>query len=334
MALLSKQSAASDIGSGHNIFFWARLKLTGVYVLVVALIVLGFSFFLYQAVGRDLVDSAEGDFATDQIQQAYTARALDSIQNDLIVIDLIILILATGSSYFFAGYTLRPIQKSLENQKAFSEHASHELRTPLAVMKNDMEVLLRNPSPTKELVQAALRSNIEEIDHLTAMTKDLLTLARSRANTSVASEKVNLAEMVRGVALKMRPLSEKKGIVISIAAENPVAVMGRKGELARVLTNLLQNAIAHTPSGGSITVKVKEEGLYALMRVSDTGTGIDPKDLPHIFERFYKGEGTDGNGLGLSIVKELIAQHSGEISIESEKGKGTSATIRLPRIVR
>lgn len=331
MGQIWKQFAAWATASEHKVFFWARLKLTGVYVLIVAVIVIGFSLYLYQSLAQNLGDTVEGDFASSESQQHFFEHALASFENDLLLVDIIIVICTGALGYALAGYTLRPIQRALEAQQAFSEKASHELRTPLAVMRNDMEVLLRNPSPTKELMQAALRSNIEEIDHLTAMTKDLLTLARSQNGITAASEKIDLADMARGVVEKMRPLFRKKGITIRVAAEKPAVVIGRTGELARVLTNLLQNAIGHTPSGGSIAVEVRAEDSYALMRVSDTGVGIDPKDLPHVFERFYKGEGTEGSGLGLSIVKELIARHGGEISIESEKGKGTRATIRLPR---
>lgn len=332
MAQPSKQSAASDIGSDHKVFLWARLKLTGIYVIIVAIIVVGFSLFLYQNLQHSLYEANDSDFADTGSQQHFIEHTLSSFENDILIIDIIIL-LATGAlGYAFAGYTLRPIQDALEAQQAFSEKASHELRTPLAVMRNDLEVLLRNPAPTKELMHKAFRSNIEEIDHLTNMTRDLLTLARSHTRALASAEQTDLADVVQNTAEKLKALGDKKGISITVAATESTHVLGRASELTRVLTNLVQNAIEHTPKGGSVTLEVRHIGPQALMQVSDTGSGIEAKDLPHVFERFYKGEGTNGSGLGLSIVKEIIAQHGGEVSIESEKGKGTVVTIRLPRV--
>lgn len=332
MALRSKQSAASDTGSDHNVFLWARLKLTGVYVLIVAIIVIGFSLFLYQNLQRSLYEANDSDFADTGSQQHFIEHTLTSFENNILLVDIIILIATGALGYAFAGYTLRPIQHALEAQQAFSENASHELRTPLAVIRNDFEVLLRNPSPTKEAMHAALKSGIEEVDHLTSMTRDLLTLARSHTSATVPSEKIDLADIARRTADKMRPLCDKESVTLSVTTDAPVFVLGRQGELSRVLTNLLQNAVEHTPKGGLIKIEITKEDTRALVRVSDNGSGIDGKDLPHVFERFYKGEGTNGSGLGLSIVKEIIAQHGGELSIESEKEKGTIVMVRLPLV--
>lgn len=332
MTQQSKLSGASDTVSDRSVFLWARLKLTGVYVIIVAAIVIGFSAFLYFNLQQSLNEGngVDGDFSSNEAQQQFVDRTLTSFEHDLLLIDAVILVCTGALGFWFAGYTLRPIERALEAQQAFSEKASHELRTPLAVMRNDFEVLLRNPSPTKELMQTALRSNIEEIDHLTSMTSDLLTLARSHTDSPAPAEQIDLAEVARSTTEKLTALGDKNGVSITVSAVAPVAILGRSSDIARVLTNLVQNAIEHTPQGGSVVLEVRREGPQALMRVSDTGTGIDPKDLPHVFERFYKGEGTNGSGLGLSIVKEIIAQHGGEVSIESEKGKGTKVTMRLP----
>ncbi len=327
-----RQSEASDTGSDHSVFRRARLKLTAVYILIVAIIVIGFSAFLYLNLQQSLNEGngVDGDFSSNEAQQQFVTHTLATFENDLLVIDATILLFAGAFGYWFAGYTLRPIQRSLEAQQAFSEKASHELRTPLAVMRNEFEVLLRNSAPTKELMHSALKSGIEEIDRLSGMTRDLLTLARSHTAIQTSSEKVDLAELAKSTANKIRQLSENKGIRLNVSAEGSIFVLGWTGELTRALTNLLQNAIEHTPKDGTITLDVQREGVQAIMHISDTGRGIEAKDLPHVFERFYKGEGTTGSGLGLSIVKELIEQHGGSVSIESEKGKGTSVTVRLP----
>ncbi len=333
MAPHLKPSEGLVTASEYNVFFLARLKLTGIYVLILAVILLGFSLLLYQSVQHNLTDASEDDFAGIESHHHFVQNTLASVQNEIILIDLIILVAAAGVSYVLAGYTLKPIQRSVEAQKAFSENASHELRTPLAVMKNDAEVLLRNPNPTKDLVHTTLHSNIEEIDRMTKMAEDLLMLARSENRTIPAMEKIEITEVARSVAGKMYPLAEKKGVNIKISSGTPLYIEGNKAGLERVFINLLQNAVEHTSKNGSIVIEILQEKSQSVIKISDSGSGIAEKDLPHIFKRFYKGDGASGSGLGLSIVKELIDQHGGSVSIESTKGKGTSIAIRLPLLV-
>ena len=330
MPLRSKQSGVSDTGSEPKVFFLARLKLTAVYALILAIILVGFSGFLYVSVKSDISDSIDGEFSDGQAQTTFVDRTLKSVANDIVLVDIIILFMAGGLSYFLAGYTLRPIERSLEAQRAFSEHASHELRTPLAVMKNDVEVLLRNHSPTKELVRSTLQSNVEEIDRLSKMVADLLILARSQNRTLPAEEKVDIAAVSKNMGGKMQTLAANKGVSISVKGDTPLTVQGNLSAFERVLTNLLQNAIEHTHAGGIITIEIRREGTYAILAVSDTGSGIAEKDLPHVFERFYKGEGEPGSGLGLSIVKALLSQHGGSVEAASTGGTGTTITARLP----
>jgi signal transduction histidine kinase len=329
MARHLKQSAVSDTASAPSVFFWARLKLTGVYVLILAVILIGFSGFLYQSFGRNLSEADENDFAGPDIHQHFVQNTLANVEQEIILIDLIILLAAAGVSYMVAGYTLRPIQRSLEAQRAFSENASHELRTPLAVMKNDIEVLLRNPSPSKDLIHSTLHSNIEEIDRMSKMAEDLLLLARSQ-NHVLEAEKINIAGTAHKIADKMRPSAAKKQISLSVSDSTPLFVQGNAAACERVLMNLLRNAIDHTPAGGAITVTTSREKNHAVLKISDTGAGIKAKDLPRVFERFYKGESAKGTGLGLSIVKEIVTQHDGNIHIDSIEGNGTTITMQFP----
>ncbi len=326
----SKQSGGSAIVSEPEVFFWARLKLTSIYVLILTVILFGFSVMLYRSVLRNLTDASEDNFAGAEYHRHFVQDTLASVQNEIILIDLLILIIAAGISYVLAGYTLRPIRQSIEAQKIFSENASHELRTPLAVMKNEAEVLLRHPSPAKDLIHATLRSNIEEIDRMSKMAEDLLMLARSEHHTASATDHIDIGEIARKMTEKMRSIAENKGVSLVVSCDTALRVQGNKLGLERVLMNLLQNAIEHTAENGSVAVEVAQHKSEAVIAISDTGSGIEAKDLPHIFERFYKGEGASGNGLGLSIVKELIGHHGGSIDIKSAKGKGTVVTIKLP----
>src|SRR5258708_2061664 len=137
MEQYSKQSEGSAIDSERNVFFRARLKLTGIYVTILAIILLGFSAILIQSLARNLTDANEDNFADIVTHHHFVQNTLETVRNEILLIDLLILVAAAGASYVLAGYTLRPIQRSLEAQRIFSENASHELRTPLAVMKND-----------------------------------------------------------------------------------------------------------------------------------------------------------------------------------------------------
>jgi signal transduction histidine kinase len=332
MELRSKQSGGSGIASEHKVFFWARLKLTAIYVLIVGLILLGFSLILYQSLDRNLVDASEDNFTDVETHHHFVQNTLSTVVNEILVIDFIILVVTAGVSYVLAGYTLRPIQLSVEAQKKFSENASHELRTPIAVMKNEAEVLLRNPHPSKELIHATLKSNIEEMDRMSKMVEDLLVLARSKNGNEASFVEMNLRDVAQHMVNKLQPLAARKGVTLETADDGPLSIHGNTAGIERVLMNLLQNAIEHTPKDGSVKIRLAHGDAKAIITISDTGSGIDEKDLPHIFERFYKGNGTSGSGLGLSIVKEIVDQHQGKVELDSVKGLGTTVSVTLPLI--
>ena len=333
MALQSKQFGALATASERKVFFWVRLKLTAIYVIILALIVLGFSVFLYQSVQSNISDTTDGEFVDGPAQATFIQRTLNSVEKDIILVDFVIIIIVAGTSYMLAGYTLKPIQSALEAQKKFSENASHELRTPLAVMKNDIEVLLRNQNPTKADIHSTLLSSIEEIDRMSKMTNDLLTVARSEKNTTSFTDKLDVTEITQQIAKKIYPIAVRSGVEIVVGQDKPLFALGNKTGLEHIIMNIIQNALQHTPQNGKIMIDIEQKGSQAVIKISDTGLGIDEKDLPHIFDRFYKGERSSGSGLGLAIVKELVAQHGGNIDITSVKGMGTTVVIRLPSVV-
>ena len=330
MAQHLKPFGASAIASDHKVFFLARIKLTAIYVVILAIILFGFSVILFANLGRNLNGASEDDFADAASHLRFAQNTLVDVGNEIVLTDILILIVAAGVSYILSGYTLRPIQRSVEAQKKFSENASHELRTPIAVMKNDAEVLLRNPHASRELINTTLRSNIEEMDRMSKMAEDLLLLARSQNHAVPNMAKMDITETARDIAKTMKPLAEKKQVSIAVTPSESLHIEGNKTNLERVLMNLVQNAIEHTPEDGLITLVTSQNASHVALTVSDTGAGVDEKDLPHVLERFYKGEGVAGSGLGLSIVKEIMDQHGGKVSIESTKGKGTKVTLRFP----
>ena len=330
----SRLSAVLGIGSHHNMFIRARLKLTALYVLIVALIITGFSLFLYHSISSNLGDASQDEFSDSQHQQAFIGHTLDDTQNNILIADIFILLTAAGLSYILAGYTLKPIQRSVEAQRAFASNASHELRTPLAVMKNGIEVLLRNKNYSKDDTERTFNSNLEEITHMSSMVQDLLFLARSDNQGVTEMSTIDMANIVKLVTDRMRPLALNKGIQLNyeIIASNPLLIQASIQHLERAIINIIQNSIEHTPTGGSITISLMNDSKEAHVQIIDTGTGIEPKNLPLIFTRFHKGESSQGTGLGLSIVKEIIDQHHGSVDVVSSVGIGTTVSIHIPLI--
>jgi heavy metal sensor kinase len=233
------------------------------------------------------------------------------------------------------------LQAAFERQKQFTSDASHELRTPLAVMRGDIEVTLRRERSNEEY-KRALTSNLEEIMRLSRLVEDLLTLARGdTGRVELRCEPVDLNDLCRRMAEYITPLADQRDQTLiyepPLGAETaPVTISADMLRIKQLLLNLLDNAIKYTERRGKITLGLKTEEKVAIITVTDTGRGIPPEDLPHIFERFFRRSAKTadrtaaGFGLGLSIVKWIVDSHGGRIEAKSEVGKGTEFIVRLP----
>lgn len=326
----SRPFAASGTDSEDKIFRHARLRLAGILVAILALIILGFSYALYRGFAVNLQDNAEGDFADTAAQQRVISATLAAEWNDILISDAVVLIVAAGVAYALAGRTLRPVRRAVEAQKAFAAHASHELRTPIAVVKNELEVLARNPRKTEADVDRSIADALEEITRMSDMAENLLALARSEQQPNESFERVELKALLADVKKSVDKLAQAKGIQLTLKDGGACVVTANRSDIERSLLNIVRNAIAYTPSEGSVTLSLESNAEQAFLRVADTGSGIAPGDLPHIFERFYKSASSTGSGLGLSIVKEAVERHGGDVRVESELGKGTTVTFVLP----
>ncbi len=229
------------------------------------------------------------------------------------------------------------LQAAFERQRQFTSDASHELRTPLAVMRGDIEVALRRDRSAVEY-REALESNLEEIVRLSRLVEDLLMLARGDAGrVELRREPVDLNKLCQQMVEYISPLADQKEQTLSFAGPDAqVIVSADMLRIKQLLLNLLDNAIKYTEPRGKIILGLKAEDKEAVITVTDTGRGIPPEDLPFIFERFFRRSAklTDrsatGFGLGLSIVKWIVDSHGGKIEAQSEVGKGTTFTVRLP----
>jgi two-component system, OmpR family, phosphate regulon sensor histidine kinase PhoR len=224
-------------------------------------------------------------------------------------------------------------------RRDFVANVSHELRTPVAVIKGYGETLLDgalNDSP--ERARHFVEVIVSHAERLANLINDILTLSRLEAkDASLALHPLDLCGTMHKAQMLMEDHARAKGIRLTATClEGVPKVMADQGQFEQVLLNLLDNAIKYTPDGGDVSISARLSGERIQIRVSDTGIGIPSKDLPRIFERFYRvDEGRSreqgGTGLGLSIVKHIVQLHGGEITVTSEAGKGSIFTVLLPK---
>jgi heavy metal sensor kinase len=231
---------------------------------------------------------------------------------------------------------LTSLEQTLNRQRRFVSDASHELRTPVAVIRSKTDLALQQPADTEEYV-TVLRQINGESERLGHLISDLLALARAdEGKTQFEMEKVPLNLLAEAVVANAESLALERGINLHVEANEQVNVRGDEARLIQVIMNLLDNAIRSTRSGGSVTLSIASTPKQATLTVRDTGAGIQPEHLPHIFDRFYRVDSarthhSDGNnGLGLAIVAWIVRAHHGTIDVESLPGLGSTFTVTLP----
>ena len=232
--------------------------------------------------------------------------------------------------------TFSRLEAAFAQQKQFTADASHELRTPLAVLISEAQTALareRSAVEYRETVEACL----DTAQQMRRLTESLLELARLDAGQEQISRyPLEVAKVARDCVERIRPLAEHCGIKIHCEFATAEA-FSNADRLGQVIANLLTNAIHYNKPGGQISVNTRAENDAAVLTIADTGKGIAPEDLPHIFERFYRADKSrsraDGHfGLGLAICKAIVNADGGNIEVSSEFGVGTTFTVRLPRL--
>ncbi len=328
-----KPSAASATGSKRNLFQAARLKLTGFYILTMAIIMIVFSGIVYYAIAANINDNVEGNFQDEASQQVFVTKTIEGLRNEIILIDFGVLVAISAMSYFAAGKTLRPIKNALEAQQRFSADASHELLTPLTVIRSEAEVALENKAILAESKKSIVNI-VEEVDSMTQVVEDLLALSRSDDVAAIpALSRIEMPKLVVEVADKMKQLAVTKGVSLVISEPISGAVLGGGNDLRRAVRNILDNAIKYTPQGGNVRISFRNEGQQIAAIIEDDGMGIAGEDLKHIFEPFYRADKArpqGGAGLGLAIVKKIMEQHGGSVDVVSTFGKGTTVSLTCP----
>ncbi|MCP2036387.1 two-component system sensor histidine kinase ResE [Planomicrobium sp. HSC-17F08] len=220
----------------------------------------------------------------------------------------------------------------------FIANVSHELRTPIAMLQGYSEALLDDVGTTEEEGREMTKIIYEESQRMGRLVTDLLNLARMESGyMRLYKELVQFNEVIERMSLKFSQAAKESGIQLSFATEldDWAAAEIDEDRIEQVMTNLIDNALRHTPAGGQVVVKVEQQQGYAKVSVNDTGVGIPEEDLQYVFERFYKADkartlGKSGTGLGLAIASNIINAHDGKIYAESKVGEGTSFIFLLP----
>lgn len=224
---------------------------------------------------------------------------------------------------------------AFKREQQFIADVAHELKTPLSTLRSTLEVSLGHKRTNEEYRQA-LTEAVSETHHVSSTLKNVLDLAWSETPMEQKNaSSFNLSKLMEELFEVTQKMGIKKDIKVSGSFDENIIVIGFKEKLGRALLNIIDNAIKYVPTSGKIEIYLKKEKNQAVVTIKDNGVGISGDDLPHIFDRFYRGSSADkvfGSGLGLAIAKAIVASHKGEIKVKSKVGKETIFTITLPLV--
>ena len=324
----------------------ATFKLTASYLLVVMIISLVFSAVVYRVGSDNLLYGLTRE--TTELSSAFPIfsgtkfaapnpadlnAAKRHLIDELILTNLFVLVGAGFISYILARETLKPIEDAHEQQKRFTADVSHELRTPLTALKMESEVALMDESLNPKELKKVITSNIEEASKLDNLINSLLRLTRLEAGELQKQFVViKLNDLVNEAIAHINQQAEAKKILIKYT-KSSLIIKGDKDSLVQMLVIFLDNAIKYSPKSSIITIKAAKENNQVILNIKDNGSGIDAKDLSHVFERFYRADsarkGSSGFGLGLSIAKLIADVHDADITIHSQLNRGTNVEVRF-----
>jgi signal transduction histidine kinase len=263
-------------------------------------------------------------------------KMLDTLRMDLAIGCAAGVLFSILVGFFLAGHALVPIRRSWNKQQQFVADASHELRTPTAVIQTRAELLFRHPQHTIEEESQNIALILKEIKRMGRLIDDLLTLARTDSNQlQIHAAPISLHLLLQEITEQFELLADTKSIQIHSHIQ-PAVIEGDDNRLRQLFIILLDNALKFTPPNGFINVTCHTSPHYVRVFVKDSGCGISPDDLPHVFERFYRGDKSrsrteGGTGLGLSIAEWIVLAHNGTIHVASQAGSGTEFQLMFPR---
>lgn len=301
-----------------NIFTNVRTKLTLYYLTIIMVISLFFSLIIYSGATRELnrIESLQRIRRPNPqflIDPDLISETKVRILFSLLSLNTLILVVSGISGYFLAGKTLDPIKEMLDEQKEFVSNASHELRTPLASLKSQIEVALRDKKMTLKDAKELLTSNLEDVNNMTRLSNYLLKLNNFQdGKARLELKDLDLSELVVKAAGKKKV---KLNLVKTI-------INGNEDSLTELVNILIDNAIKYG-NNKEVDISLNKK----ILKITDKGIGIPKTDLPHIFDRFFRGDKArhhDGYGLGLSIAKQIADSNNAKIKVDSKLGVGTT----------
>lgn len=241
-----------------------------------------------------------------------------------------------ASGYVVIYHDITPEVEGDRLKSEFISNASHELRTPVTSLKVLVESLIDGAQEDPELRATFLDDIYREINRMHDLVNDLLDVARLENGKGISIDRFDVSRVIKEAVNTVAPQAKQKEIAISLVVPEALDGQADKDRLRQVLVNLLANAVKFTGPGGTVEVRAEKAQGNLKVQVADTGIGIPAKDLPHIFDRFFRvtrgrSRLQGGSGLGLTIVKQTIDAHQGDIRIESTEGQGTVVTFSIPQ---
>lgn len=270
------------------------------------------------------------------------SQSLEELDETLNKLDLglgggiaIALLLSGVGGVILTRQAMQPIEQSFQRLKQFTADASHELRSPLMAIKSNAAVALKYPEGMRPKDAEKFQAIASATNQMTRLTEDLLFLARTDNLPNQGKETINLASILDNLVQLYKPQYEAKQINLKTQIIDSLYLLGEPGQLRRLFTNLIENALHYTPSGGVVEIKTSHAGSHLYVNVQDTGVGIAPEQIEHVFDRFWRADRSrsyhaGGAGLGLAIAQAIAQNHGGSISITSQLGVGSCFTVRLP----
>ncbi len=330
----------------HNVFRSTTVRLTIWYLMVLMSISIVFSSVIYQVASNEIqtrlnnfqtniqtsFESSETSLLDTIIHASESLGASDKLIVQLFYVNLFVLIGGGFISYYLAKRSLLPIKKVHEAQSRFTSDTSHELRTPLAVMKTELEVALRDKNATTKSLKQVLSSNLEEVEKLSKLAEMLLNLSQLD-NTKIKLGSVNLCKITRDTINDFKQPKKR----IQFQSGKQQLIYGNEMAIIDIIKILIENAIQYSPANSTISITIsKQDETNAKLEITNTGPGIQPNKLPHVFERFYRADKSrtngknKGYGLGLALAKNIAELHNGSLTACSVPNVDTTFSLILP----